>query len=78
MRDDRPAAVLLDLDGVLVDSRAAIAGSINHALATQGLAPRPGPELDRWIGPPLAVAFAELTGRPVDSALVAACVRAYR
>ncbi|HSD79433.1 MAG TPA: HAD hydrolase-like protein, partial [Solirubrobacteraceae bacterium] len=23
---------------------------INHALATQGLATRPGPELDRWIG----------------------------
>ena len=34
-------ATLFDLDGVLVDSRAPIARSINHALERLGLAPRP-------------------------------------
>jgi phosphoglycolate phosphatase len=71
-------AVIFDLDGVLVDSRAAITSAINHALAAQGLPRRPEAELHRFIGPPLAVAFAELTGQPVDSAAVAACVTAYR
>jgi phosphoglycolate phosphatase len=71
-------AVLFDLDGVLVDSRAAIAGCMNHALTANGFAPRRAEELHRFIGPPLAAGFADLTGAAHDSALVAACVAAYR
>jgi phosphoglycolate phosphatase len=71
-------AVLFDLDGVLVDSRVPITGCINHALAVHGLAPRPPESLLKFIGPPLAGAFSELTGEAADSALVASCVRAYR
>jgi phosphoglycolate phosphatase len=73
-----PSALLFDLDGVLVDSRAAITECINHALTGHGL-PRRSPEsLYRFIGPPSAAAFAEITGAPPGSPLVASCVAAYR
>jgi phosphoglycolate phosphatase len=71
-------AVLFDLDGVLVDSRAAIAGAINHVLAAHGLPQRREADLHRFIGPPLGVAFAELTAQAADSHVVAACVASYR
>jgi phosphoglycolate phosphatase len=74
----RPHGVLFDLDGVLVDSRAAISGCMNHALAAHGFATLPADALYRFIGPPLALGFAELTASEPDSALVASCVRAYR
>jgi phosphoglycolate phosphatase len=74
----REDAVLFDLDGVLVDSRAAISGAINHALGAFGVQTRPAAELHRFIGPPLAATFAELTGQAADSAAVVACVTAYR
>lgn len=76
-RADR-AAVIFDLDGVLIDSRSAISESINHALAARGLAVRPRADLYRYIGPPLAVAFADLLGEDVQSEAVTACVAAYR
>lgn len=48
-------AVLLDLDGVLVDSRTAISRSISYALAEQGfLQPSPA-SLERFIGPQLTL-----------------------
>jgi phosphoglycolate phosphatase len=72
------AVVLFDLDGVLADSRAAIAGCMNHALAAGGHAVQPQADLHRFIGPPLPLAFAELVGEPVDSAAVAACIASYR
>jgi phosphoglycolate phosphatase len=53
-------AVLFDLDGVLVDSRAAFAGSVNAALADHGLPARPADELHRYLGPPLHRTFAAL------------------
>jgi phosphoglycolate phosphatase-like HAD superfamily hydrolase len=62
-------AVLFDLDGVLVDSRAAVAGCINYALRTHGLAEQPEERLHRFIGPPLAIAFSERTARPPESAM---------
>jgi phosphoglycolate phosphatase len=71
-------AVLFDLDGVLVDSRTAISRCINHALTAHGLAERPASVLHPLIGPPLAAAFAELTGHPSDSPLVRSCVGSYR
>jgi phosphoglycolate phosphatase len=71
-------AVIFDLDGVLVDSRAAISGAMNHALAANGFAARPAVELYRFIGPPLAMGFAELTAEPAGSDAVVACVASYR
>ena len=76
-RADR-AAVIFDLDGVLVDSRSAISGCINDALAARGLPVRPRADLYRYIGPPLAVAFADLLGEDVESEAVTACVATYR
>lgn len=71
-------AVLLDLDGVLVDSRTAISRSISHALAEQDF-PQPNlASLERFIGPQLTLAFAELTGQPPDSPAVLACLASYR
>jgi len=74
----RRAAVLFDLDGVLVDSRAAIGGCLSQALAENGLPPRDADSLYRFIGPPLALAFAELTEQDPGSELVASCIRSYR
>ena len=72
------AVVLFDLDGVLVDSRAPIGASLNHALVSRGHAPREEAELHRYIGPPLLGTFADLTGERPDSAEVAALAAAYR
>jgi len=72
------SAVIFDLDGVLVDSRAAISGAMNHALAANGFAERAAEELYRYIGPPLALGFAELTGQPMGSDAVTACLASYR
>jgi phosphoglycolate phosphatase len=55
-----PSTVLLDLDGVLIDSHAAFTASVNHALGEYGLAARDAGELRRFIGPPLRGTFAEL------------------
>jgi phosphoglycolate phosphatase len=71
-------SVLFDLDGVLVDSRAAISSAINHALDTHGHPERAQASLHRFIGPPLVMAFAQLTGQPQDSNQVLACVASYR
>jgi phosphoglycolate phosphatase len=75
---DRSDAVIFDLDGVLIDSRDAIARCINDALTRHGMPARPAASLHRFIGPPLAVAFSELTGEPIDAALTIACVDSYR
>jgi phosphoglycolate phosphatase len=69
----RATAVLFDLDGVIVDSRRAFAGSVNHALAAHGLPVRDAAELHAFIGPPLHGTFRELAGELAD-----ACVASYR
>ena len=69
-----PAAVLFDLDGVLIDSRVAIVRCIQHGLRENGASVPPAAELERFIGPPLIDAFAELAGPE----LVGACLAAYR
>jgi len=72
-------AVLFDLDGVLVDSRDAIARSINHALAAHGVPPRPETELHVLIGAPLPEAFEDLLAAGgKDASLVPSCMRSYR
>jgi phosphoglycolate phosphatase len=65
-------AILFDLDGVLVDSRTAIARSLNHALREGGHPERPAAELCGHIGPALADAFAELLTCARDDPAVAA------
>ena len=69
-----PRAVLFDLDGVLLDSRTAIVRCIEHGLRSHDVAVPPAAELERFIGPPLVDAFAELAGRE----LAAACLASYR
>ena len=55
-----PLAVFFDLDGVLIDSRAAFVASINAALADIDEPARPAAELEAAIGPPLPDTFREL------------------
>jgi phosphoglycolate phosphatase-like HAD superfamily hydrolase len=73
-----PDVAVFDLDGVIVDSRAAVRTAINDVLGDHGLPRRPAPELDRFIGPPTTVAFAELAGEPRDSPRVAQLVKPSR
>ena len=68
-------AVLFDLDGVLVDSRVPFARSVNSALTSHGLAPRPEHELYRYLGPPLHRTFCALVS---EESLVQPCVDSYR
>lgn len=70
-------AALFDLDGVLVDSRAAFASCVNAALIAHGLPERPGDALHRYLGPPLHGTFEELAPG-ADSATIDALVEAYR
>jgi phosphoglycolate phosphatase len=77
--DVRRGAVFFDLDGCLVDSRAAIAHCINHGLVTAGVEARPEAELYRFIGPPLLATFVELLGDAgADPAAALGCLAAYR
>lgn len=73
------AAVVFDLDGVLVDSRGPISGCINFALETHGLAAEPEEALERFIGPPLREAFLTLLeARGANPALAESCLARYR
>jgi len=69
-----PSALLFDLDGVLIDSRAAITGCVNHALTVVGRPAHDPADLHRFIGPPLLESFAELAGPE----LAERCLAAYR
>jgi len=72
------AAVLFDLDGVLVDSRAAIGNSMHAALVARGHAAPPVEQLHRYIGPPLLWAYSQIVGEPIDAPEVVALAAAYR
>jgi phosphoglycolate phosphatase len=74
----RPDALIFDFDGVIVDSYAAVTGSINAALVEHGLGARPAAQLRHYIGPPTFVAFRELTGAPEGSPEIDAVVATYR
>lgn len=71
-------AVLLDLDGVLVDSRAAITGAMRAALDEHGLGPFGAEALESLIGPPLRRAVGGLLGVGPRDARVTAVVASYR
>jgi phosphoglycolate phosphatase len=71
--------ILFDLDGVLVDSRAPIARSINHALARSGLTQRPERELHGRIGDALHGIFVDLLREEgADPARASECMAHYR
>jgi phosphoglycolate phosphatase len=72
-----PDAAVFDFDGVVIDSRVAVRSAVNETLVQHGFPPRPADVLDRFIGPPVLAAFAELTGEAEDSELVAACAATY-
>jgi phosphoglycolate phosphatase len=72
-----PDAAVFDFDGVIIDSRTAVRSAVNETLLERGFPSRPPEVLDRFIGPPVLAAFAELTGEPENSAIVAACAEAY-
>jgi phosphoglycolate phosphatase len=73
-----PDALIFDFDGVIVDSYAAVTGSINAALVDRGLPMRPEADLRRYIGPPTFAAFRELTGAPEGSAELEQIIASYR
>lgn len=54
-----PSAVLLDLDGTITDSGAAVARSIGEALAAFGYAEQTPEQLLRFVGPPVRVGLRE-------------------
>lgn len=72
-----PDAILFDFDGVIIDSRAAVRSAINRALSDHGLPIRAGHTLDRFIGPPILGAFAELSGAAESSPAVTALAETY-
>jgi phosphoglycolate phosphatase len=72
------AAVLLDLDGTLVDSRAGIVAGMNATLEAHGLPPRPTAELEARIGPPVHDTFGWLFALPPGDEALDALVDEYR
>ena len=69
--------IIFDLDGTVTDPAAGITGSINHALVKLGHPEIPLAALEKYIGPPLESAFAELLGITDDDVLAEA-VALYR
>lgn len=68
-----PSALLVDLDGTLVDPARGIIGSFRHALTTLGHPAPPFESLHWVIGPPLRESFPRLMGEDgrVEEALAA-------
>lgn len=50
---------LFDLDGTITDSEPVITACVNSTLRELGYPEQTAQELPRWVGPPLAVSFAE-------------------
>lgn len=69
--------LVFDLDGTISDPRDGIVRSINYALESYGFGCRAENELCSFIGPPLDVAFAALTGSD-DGTLIKSLVTKYR
>ncbi|MDX6516250.1 MAG: phosphoglycolate phosphatase [Gaiellaceae bacterium] len=58
----RLRTLLLDFDGVIVDSRRGVAAALNAALVEHGLEPLSEAAVLRFIGPPIHLSFETLTG----------------
>ncbi len=69
--------IVFDLDGTISDPKDGIVRSMNYALTEHDLAPRSEEELQRYIGPPLDVAFKELS-KSSDTKLILSLVAKYR
>ncbi len=61
------SVIVFDLDGTLSDPSEGVTASLNFALESLGLPPRPREALTRYIGPPLKEIFAELLNTRDDS-----------
>jgi phosphoglycolate phosphatase len=57
-----PTAVLLDLDGTIVDSAPGITATLAYTFERLGLPVPPPSELVAWVGPPILEAFRERAG----------------
>jgi phosphoglycolate phosphatase len=68
-------AILVDLDGTIVDSRAGIVASYRHTLARLGFEPPPAADLTWLVGPPARRSLPTLIGPDGD---VEEAVRLYR
>jgi phosphoglycolate phosphatase len=73
-----PRAVLLDLDGTLVDSSADIAAAANHALVTAGREPMPAEAIARFVGDGARVLVAGVFGLPLHSPELDAHIERWR
>jgi phosphoglycolate phosphatase len=71
-------AVIFDLDGCLLDSRAVFLRCVAYAFDKLGLPQRSDQELLPFLGPPFHLAFGELLGLEPDAPLVAAVIDGYR
>lgn len=70
-----PCAVLVDLDGTLLDSKLSIRDTLNTVLAENRLPPFGSADLDRLIGKPLRDILADRSGDPT---LIEAMTHRYR
>ena len=68
----RKETIVFDLDGTISDPLEGIAASINYALEKLGLSPRSKSRLEKYVGPPLQEAFAELLDQN-DNELINYC-----
>lgn len=68
-------AVLLDVDGTIVDSAGVVIRAFRRTAEDLGLAPRPDADYRRYVGPPLHESFVDLGLRGAD---VARAVDHYR
>jgi phosphoglycolate phosphatase len=71
----RRSALLVDLDGTLIDPAEGIIGCFRLALESLGKAPPPAADLGWVIGPPLRACFAEFLGAEGD---LEEALKAYR
>lgn len=69
--------LLFDLDGTLSDPAEGFVNSMNHALVSHNLAPKPAAELTPNIGPPLEHTMAKLTGS-TSTSFIQSMVDSYR
>jgi 2-phosphoglycolate phosphatase len=70
----RVRGIVFDLDGTLIDSYEAIAESLNHALASAGMAPLPAATIRGMVG----LGLESLIARAMGEERVAEGVRAFR
>src|SRR5689334_22529651 len=72
-----PTAVVFDLDGTLVDSRADIVGAVAFALAEHRAVPRSPEEIASYVGDGARLLVARALGKPVDDARVDAVLATF-